>query len=90
MDPNYPPIDNDNFESQDWIAFYSDAQESIAINNPVPRGKAVVIQMMVDSDHVGDLSNRCSQTGYIIYVQTALIDWLSKNQATVEKSVFGY
>ena len=26
MDHNYPPINNDNFESQEWKAFYSDVQ----------------------------------------------------------------
>ena len=30
-----------------------------------------------------------SCTGCMIYVKMALIDWLSKKQATVEKSVFG-
>ena len=89
MDPNYPPINNDNIKSKDWTAFYGDVQESIPINNPAPRGKAVVIWMMVDSDHVGGVADRRSHTGYMIYVQMALIEWLSKKQATVEKAVFG-
>ena len=89
MDSNYPPINKYNVESQDWTAFYSDVQESIAINAPAPQGKAVVIRMMVDSDHAGDLDDRRSQTGYIIYVKMDLIDWLSKKQATVEKADFG-
>ena len=44
---------------------------------------------MVDSDHVGGVADRRSRTGYMIYVQMDLIDWLSKKQATFEKSVFG-
>ena len=68
MDPNYPPTNYDKFELQDWIAFYGDVQEAIPINAPVPRGKAVVILMMVDSDHVGGVSNRHYRTGYMIYV----------------------
>ena len=44
---------------------------------------------MVDSDHSGDEYDRHSHTGYMIYVRMALIDWLSKKQATVEKDVFG-
>ena len=43
MDPNYPPINNDNFESQDWTALYGDFQEATPINDPAPRDKVVVI-----------------------------------------------
>ena len=46
--------------------------------------------MMVDSDHTGDKIDRRSRTGYMIFVNMALIDWLYKKQATVEKAVFGY
>ena len=45
--------------------------------------------MMVDSDHTGDETDRCSRTGYMIFFNMVLIDWLSKKQATVEKAVFG-
>ena len=44
---------------------------------------------MVDSDHAEDNTDRRSRTGYMIYVNMVLIDWLSKKQATVEKAVFG-
>ena len=44
---------------------------------------------MVDSDHAGDETDSCSRTGYMIYVNMALIDFLSKKQATVGKAVFG-
>ena len=32
---------------------------------------------------------RQSRTGYFIFLNTALINWLSKKQATIEGSVFG-
>ena len=54
-----------------------------------PRGKSVDIRMWVDSDHAGDKMTRRSCTGYFIFLNTALIDWLSKKQATIEISVFG-
>ena len=66
---------------------------------PLPRGNALVLRMMADSDHLGDDTDRRSHTGYMIFVNMALrvsefvdmalIDWLSKKQATVEKAVFG-
>ena len=43
--------------------------------------------MMVDSDHAGDETDCRSRTGYMIYVNMALIEWISKKQATVKKAV---
>ena len=63
--------------------------ESIPPNAPYPRGKAVDLHIWVDSEHAGDKMTRQSCTGYFILLNTALIDWLSKKQATIEGSVFG-
>ena len=70
-DPNKPPINNDNFESHDWKSFNGDVQEAIPINAPAPQCKAVIIRIMVYSDHVGFVDDRRSLTGYMIYVQMA-------------------
>ena len=78
MDPNYPGIDEESFRPRDWSQQYGDIKEAIPINAPAPRGKEVVLRMMVDSDHAGDTTDRRSRTGYMIYVNMALIDWLSK------------
>ena len=45
--------------------------------------------MFIDSDQATDETRRRSWTGYFIYVNLALVNWLSKNQATIETSVFG-
>jgi hypothetical protein len=45
--------------------------------------------MMCDSDHSGDKRTRHSHTGFLIFCNMALIDWVSKEQATFETSVFG-
>ena len=45
--------------------------------------------MWVDSDHAGDKVTRQSRTGYFIFLNTALINWLNKKQANIEGSVFG-
>ncbi len=56
---------------------------------PEPLGKDVYVHMMCDSDHAGDKRTRCSCTGFLIFCNVALIDWVSKKQATIETSVFG-
>ncbi len=48
-----------------------------------------MIRMFVDSDHASDKLTHHSHTGFLIYINLALIDWLSKKQSTIETSVFG-
>ena len=45
-------------------------------------------ELWVDSDHAGDKVTRRSRTGYFIFLNTTLINWLNKKQATIEGSVF--
>ena len=45
--------------------------------------------MFIDSNHAGDRLTRRSRSGYFIFLNLALISWLSKKQATIESSVFG-
>ena len=45
--------------------------------------------MYVDSNHAGEKRTRRSQTGFFVYLNCALVQWLSKKQATIETSVFG-
>ena len=59
------------------------------MNAPKPLGKCVDLRMFVDSDHAGDKTNRRSRTGYLIFLNIAMIIWHTKKQATVEGAVFG-
>ena len=59
------------------------------MNAPEPQGKEVDICMFVDSDHAGDKVSHRSKSGFLIYVNIALVQWFSKKQSTVETSVFG-
>ncbi len=54
-----------------------------------PLGKDVDVCIMCGSDHAGDKRTRQSCTGFLIFSNMALIDWVSKKQATIETSVFG-
>ena len=78
MDPNYPSIDDGAFEPQDWSQQYGDINEPIPVNAPSPRGREVVLRMMVDSDHAGDEAGCRSRTGYMLFVNMSLIDWLTQ------------
>ena len=90
FDPTYPEIDLTNFkEEQSWKDFYGDVKEAIPEDMPEPRGKSVDLRMFVDSDHAGDKHERRSRTGFFIFLNSALVTWKSKKQATIETSVFG-
>ena len=54
-----------------------------------PLGKDLAIRMFCDSDHTGEKRTSCFRTGFYIFCNLALIDWISKKQATIETSVFG-
>ncbi len=56
---------------------------------PPSFGKDVDLRVMVDSDHAGEKRTRRSRTGFIIFCNLAPIIWLSKQQVTIETSVFG-
>ena len=77
------------FKECDWRDFYGEVKEAIPPNAPVPRGKEIDLRLFVDSDHAGDKLTRRSRTGFLIYLNQALIAWYSKRQPTVESSVFG-
>ena len=90
LDPSYPFIDKSTFiDNADWTATYGDVSEALPCNAPKPLGKEVVMRMFVDSDHAGDKATRRSRTGFMIFMNMALINFVSKKQATVEGAVFG-
>ena len=63
--------------------------EEIPANKPEPRGIPVWVSLFCDADHAGNLLTRRSHTGLFIFINNYLIDWYSKEQATVESITFG-
>ena len=47
------------------------------------------MRAVVDADHAADTMNRRSRTGFLVYLNSALIYWMSKKQAGIETSSFG-
>ena len=74
----------------DGSNFYQDAMEAIPLNASEPSGKEVDIRMSVDSDHAQDKVSHRSRSFSLIYVNTVLVVWFSKNHFTVDMSVFSH
>ena len=89
FDPKEPNVGKSDFVECDWSDFYPGAEEALLPNTPKPLGKGVMLRIFVDSNHAGDKVSRCSRTGFVIFLNYGMIDWLSKKQSTVETSVFG-
>jgi hypothetical protein len=89
FDPSYPDIKEDDFPRRNWMSHYGDAKEDIPLNAPEPMGMEFIIRAYVDSDHAGDKLTRRSRTGFLVYINSAPIYWLSKKQTSVETASFG-
>ncbi len=89
FDPTYPKTDMGQFSQYNWTKFYGEVKEAIPVDMLEPLGKDIDVRMMCDCDHAGDKRTRRSCTGFLIFCNMALIDWVSKKQATIETSVFG-
>ena len=72
-DPIYEPTDDNLFEVvgrdlDEWKYFHPDAQEIMPRHMLEEIGKYFVIKAYVDANHSGNMSNRRSHSGIIIYV----------------------
>ena len=56
---------------------------------PEARGHDVIITCFADTNHVGNLKERKSQTGVLIFLNRASIYWYSEQQPAVEMSIYG-
>ena len=89
LDPSYPDINKSQLLQCDWKEFYGDVREAVSPDAPEPRGKEFDLRMYVDSDHARDKETQISKTGFMIYMNKALVQWLSKKQPMIETYVFG-
>ena len=74
---------------EEWADFYPDACEVMPREMLEPLGNPMLLRVWVDANHAGNLANRRSHSGILIYANNALIQWYSKRQNTVESSSFG-
>ena len=91
-DPTEPEIDRASFELRDWTSSefgHLQGKEIMPPTMPEPRGRGFVMSAKVDADHAADTVTRRSRTGFIVYLNSAMIYWSSKKQASCESSSFG-
>ncbi len=91
FDHTYPVVDLSLFERKDWttLEISQCLEEILPENLPKARGQGFVIRAFVDAEHATDSMSRKSRTGFLVYVNGALVYWLSKKQTSVETSSFG-
>ena len=91
FDPSDPLIDESDFARRDWTTseFGLKMKEEVPPNMPQARGLGFIIRAFVDADHAGDNVTRRSRTGFLIYLNSAPVYWMSKKQTSVETSSFG-
>lgn len=93
FDPSEPAdLDRKDFELRDWTTSefgHLIGKEEIPENAPQPRGMGFTTRAKVDADHAADSVTRKSRTAFLVYLNCALIYWLSKKQASVNASSHG-
>ena len=90
MDTSLPNLDYQIFttDATEFKEYYRGAKEEMPHRMPRPRGVAVRTTAFVDSSHGANKVTRRSQSGHILFVNSALLKWLSRRQQTVETSAF--
>ena len=87
-----PIIDEAESEKKDWTSSefeHCAGYKILPANMPKASGFGFLISARVDADHAGDTTTRRSITGYIAYVNSAPVYWISKKQNSMETSSFG-
>ena len=92
FDPSEPMIDESLFGAKDWTSTefgHVQGKEELPSNMPQPRGLGFIVHAKVDADHASDTVTRRSRTGFLVWINSALVYWMSKKQTSVESSSFG-
>ena len=64
-------------------------KEYIPPNMPDPHGLGFLVTKIVDAYHNVETVTQSYSTGFIIYVNSVLVQWMSKKQTSCESSYFG-
>ena len=76
IDPSDKVFDQDEFECQYWTSSdfgHASGKYDLPLNMPISCGLGFAVTVRVDADHSGDTVTRRYSTGFIIYVNSALV-----------------
>ena len=91
-DPSDHVVDENDFKRRDWASSefgHVEGKEEFPAKMPEPRGHGLIMKAKVDADHASDTVSRRSKTGFLVYLNCALVYWESKKHTSVESSSFG-
>ena len=92
FDPSDPVVDESKFQRMDWTSSkfgHVYGKQELPPNMPEPSGLGFTLRAKVDADHASDTVTRRSRTGFLVYINSALVYWFSKKQTSIESSSFG-
>ena len=81
FNPNDPSIDHSEFSKKDWARSKFDhpgQDEELPGNILEPRGMGFVVRTKVDTNHTSYTIRRRSRIGFPVYLNSALVHWISK------------
>ena len=76
FDPKEPNVGKYDFVECGLSDFYTGVEEALPPNATKPLGKGVMLQMFIDSNCTGDKVSQHSRTGFVIFLNYGMIDWL--------------
>ena len=86
MDPN--PFSNTSRNLEGWNKIYPEVYRALPGKVVEPLRKTVRIRVYVDTNHAGNLVNRRSHSGIMIYLNNTPILWFCKRQNAGESFSF--
>ena len=90
-DPSDPVMDMSQFVRRDWMSCkfgHIEGIQELPPNILEPCGLGFVMMAKVNADNASDTVTRRLRTGFLVYINSALVHWWSKKQTSVESSSF--
>ena len=91
-DPSNPVINLADSERRDWTSSefsHINGVEELPPQMLEPQGMGFVIHAKVMANHALDTVTQHSHSGFLVYVNNALVRWWRKKQASIKSSSFG-
>ena len=92
FDKSDPIIDEAEFEKKDWTSSefaHCAGDEILPANMPKARGFYFLVSARVNADHAGNTTTRSSRKGYISYVNSAPVYWISTKKNMWRQALSG-